>query len=59
MDSYNSYQGLTLSERQVLNCIFEELRLNHHSSPATEFKDKTNFELTKPSEKTSKISFGK
>ena len=51
MDSYYSYQGLTIDERQLLNCLFEELRLNHHSSTATEFKVKTNFELITPSEK--------
>lgn len=39
------YHGLTQDERQLLNNIFEELRLNHHSVPAAELQEKAYYEV--------------
>lgn len=43
MASY--HQGLTQDERQLLNNIFEELRLNHLSAPVTQLQEKAYYEV--------------
>jgi hypothetical protein len=39
------YQGLTQDERQLLNNIFEELRLDNQSVPANELQEKAYYEV--------------
>jgi len=39
------YQGLTQDERQLLNNIFEELRVKHLSAPASELQEKAYYEV--------------
>lgn len=39
------YQGLTQDERQLLNVIFEELRLSNQAAPVMELQEKAYFEV--------------